>query len=92
MWRKNDPLSATACMPCGASTLNPYATCSFFAKNFQAPAHYDGSGIARYSTEPCAFVRPPAAPGRVLFQIPDRLTESVPKRILLLQTVHVSIH
>jgi hypothetical protein len=30
-------------------------------------------------SEPCALIPPPAAPGRVLFRIPNGFTESVPK-------------
>jgi hypothetical protein len=36
------------------------------------PRRHDGREIARDSPKPCAKLRPPMAPRRVLFQIPDR--------------------
>jgi hypothetical protein len=90
-WTENDPLSATVCMNGRLPPLvlaHPHHSSDPSDRPLEPAWQRDCS----YPTEPCAHVRPPAAPERVLFRIPNGLTELVPNRILLLQTADVSIH
>jgi hypothetical protein len=67
---------------------NPFV----FRRRFSRPAKVRWQRDCSSFSEPFAFDASPAAPARILFRIPNGLTESVPKGILLLQTAVVSIH
>lgn len=62
------------------ASARSFAIHSFCSENLGRSRQCDGHAIARSLSEPCAFRRPPSAPGRILFRIPNRLTESVPRK------------
>jgi len=90
--RRKDPHTATDCISQRPSQL---AACNalILHRRLSDRANRNGPGIAltlgRALRVLCVL---PRAPGRILFRIPDGLTESVPIGILLLQTADVSIH
>jgi hypothetical protein len=72
--------------------LDDYGTRSFFAENLRLPASCNGSGIALTQLSLARSCVLPRLSHGFMFRIPNRLTESVPNGILLLQTNVVSIH
>jgi hypothetical protein len=74
---KNDPLGASGLPELLTLPLTSPQT-AHSAQKITTPPGVDGNAIARTGASPAHKLRPPTAPGRVLFGIPDKLTESVP--------------
>jgi hypothetical protein len=92
-WIKKDPLSATDCMCPTQVAVRVSASRSFAAVNLRLPPNRNGRSIAPLLLRALRIrASSRGSRKRSLFRNPNRLTESVPIRILLLQTADVSIH
>src|ERR1700730_18512716 len=73
-------MTFSAQVVCSAPQTSPLTSpqTAHSAQELTTPPRVDGSAIARTGSSLAHKLRPPTAPGRVLFGIPDKLTESVP--------------